>query len=171
MRDTVEITRWVQLIGGLRFDRFEMAATDQNTGAFRTRTDNLTSPQAAVIVKPINNLSVYTSYSVSYLPSSGDQFSSLTQGTLILAPQKFVNTEVGLKWNINPKLLFSTAIYNLDRTTSRFRIRPRRPARASHFQMAPLKSVAMKRAWPDMSPLPGNPRSVTPTPTPGSRMI
>jgi catecholate siderophore receptor len=116
VRDTVDITRWLRIIGGLRFDRLEMAATDQNTGIFRTRTDNLTSPQAAVIVKPINNLSVYTAYSVSYLPSSGDQFSSLTQGTLILAPQKFVNTEVGLKWNINPKLLFSTAIYNLDRT-------------------------------------------------------
>ena len=115
-RDTVEITRWLQLIGGLRFDRFEMSATDFNTGSFRTRTDNLTSPQAAVIVKPIENLSVYGSYSVSYLPSSGDQFSSLTQGTLILQPQKFVNTEVGVKWNINPKLLFSTAIYNLDRT-------------------------------------------------------
>jgi catecholate siderophore receptor len=116
VRDTAEITRWLQLIGGLRFDRFEMAATDQNTNIFRARTDNLTSPQAAVIVKPIDSLSIYSAYSVSYLPSAGDQFSSLTQGTLILQPQKFVNTEVGLKWNINPKLLFSTAIYNLDRT-------------------------------------------------------
>jgi catecholate siderophore receptor len=115
-RDTVEITRYLQLIGGLRFDRFEMSATDQNINAFRTRDDNLTSPQAAMILKPVDNLSLYGSYSVSYLPSSGDQFSSLTLGTLILTPQKFVNTEVGVKWNINPKLLFSTAIYNLDRT-------------------------------------------------------
>ncbi len=69
-----------------------------------------------MIVKPIDNLSIYTAYSVSYLPASGDQFSSLNPGTLILQPQKFVNTEVGVKWNINPKLLFSTAVYNLDRT-------------------------------------------------------
>ena len=48
VRDTAEITRWLQLIGGLRFDRFEMSATDFNTGIFRTRNDNLTSPQAAV---------------------------------------------------------------------------------------------------------------------------
>jgi catecholate siderophore receptor len=115
-RDTVAITRWLQLIGGLRFDRFEMSATDFNINTFRTRTDNLTSPQAAVIVKPVDNLSIYGAYSVSYLPSSGDQFSALTLGTLILQPQKFVQTEVGVKWNINPKLLFSTAIYNLDRT-------------------------------------------------------
>ena len=116
VRDTVEITRWIQLIGGVRFDRYDMSALDMNTGINRARVDNLASPQAAFIIKPMDNLSVYTAYSVSYLPASGDQFSALTDGTLILQPQKFVNTEVGLKWNINPKLLFSTAVYNLDRT-------------------------------------------------------
>jgi catecholate siderophore receptor len=61
-------------------------------------------------------MSIYTAYSVSYLPASGDQFSALTDGTLILQPQKFENTELGYKWNINPKLLFSTAVYELNRT-------------------------------------------------------
>jgi catecholate siderophore receptor len=93
-----------------------MSALDMNTNISRGRIDDKISPQAAVIVKPVDNLSVYTAYSVSYLPASGDQFSSLTSGTLILDPQKFENTEVGLKWNINPKLLFSTAVYNLNRT-------------------------------------------------------
>ena len=116
VRDTVEITRWLQLIGGVRFDRFDMSALDMNTNINRNRVDNLASPQAAVIIKPMENLSVYTAYSTSYLPASGDQFSSLSPGTLILQPQKFVNTEVGVKWNIYPKLLFSTAVYNLDRT-------------------------------------------------------
>ncbi|WP_363331156.1 TonB-dependent siderophore receptor [Bradyrhizobium sp.] len=115
-RDTVEITRWLQLIGGARFDRFDMSATDQNTDILRARVDQKISPQAAVIVKPVSNLSIYGMYSVSYLPASGDQFSSLNPGTLILEPQKFENTEVGVKWNINPKLLLSTAIYNLNRT-------------------------------------------------------
>jgi catecholate siderophore receptor len=116
VRDTIEITRWLQLIGGVRFDRFDMSALDMNIGINRNRIDDTASPQAAMIIKPMDNLSVYTAYSVSYLPASGDQFSALTDGTLILQPQKFVNTEVGLKWNIYPKLLFSTAVYNLDRT-------------------------------------------------------
>ena len=114
MRDTIEISRWLQLIVGTRFDRFEMSALDMNTNINRARTDNKMSPQAAVIVKPIESLSIYTAYSISYLPASGDQFSSLNDGTLILQPQKFENTEVGVKWNINPKLLFSAAIYNLE---------------------------------------------------------
>jgi catecholate siderophore receptor len=116
VRDTVEITRWIQLIGGARFDRFDMSALDMNTNILRSRVDDEISPQAAVIFKPADNLSIYSAYSVSYLPASGDQFSALSPGTLILQPQKFENTEVGVKWNVNPKLLFSSAIYQLNRT-------------------------------------------------------
>jgi catecholate siderophore receptor len=115
-RDTLEITRWLQLIGGVRFDRFDMSATDRNTNTSRGRVDDKLSPQAAVIVKPIENLSLYYAYSVSYLPASGDQFSSLTDGTVILEPQKFVNNEVGVKWNVVPRLQFTAAAYQLNRT-------------------------------------------------------
>ena len=68
-----------------------------------------------MILKPIENLSFYGAYSVSYLPAAGDQFSTLTNGMIILAPQKFVNKEVGVKWNINPQLLFTAAVYELNR--------------------------------------------------------
>ena len=49
------------------------------------------SPRSGVIVKPLENLSFYGSYSVSYLPSAGDQFSTLMPGTVISAPEKFEN--------------------------------------------------------------------------------
>jgi catecholate siderophore receptor len=116
VRDTIDVTRWLQLVGGVRFDHFDMSALDMNVNVNRARIDDKLSPQAAVIAKPMENLSLYGLYSVSYLPASGDQFSALTDGTLILQPQKFVMEEVGLKWNANPKLLFSTAVYDLNRT-------------------------------------------------------
>ena len=117
-RDTIEITRFLQLIAGARFDRFDLTATDMNVpgGKTRERVDDKVSPQAAVILKPIENLSLYGMYSVSYLPASGDQFSALNDGTLILEPQKFENKEVGVKWNINPRLLWTAAVYDLERT-------------------------------------------------------
>jgi catecholate siderophore receptor len=116
LRDTIEVTRWLQLIAGARFDRFDNSALDMNTNINRGRVDDEVSPSAAVIVKPIDTLSIYTMYSVSYLPASGDQFSALTNGTVILQPQEFEMEEVGVKWNISPKLLFSSAVYNLNRT-------------------------------------------------------
>jgi catecholate siderophore receptor len=116
VRDTAEVTRWLQLIGGVRFDRFDLSALDMNTNTSRGRVDNLASPHGAVIVKPRDNLSLYAAYSVSYLPASGDQFSALTDGTVILDPQKFENKEVGVKWNILPQLQYTAAVYDLERT-------------------------------------------------------
>jgi catecholate siderophore receptor len=115
-RDTIEITRWLQLIGGARFDRFDESALDMNTNTNRTLINNKVSPQAAVIVKPIENLSIYGAYSISYLPASGDQFSALNNGSVILAPQKFENKEIGVKWDIQPRLQYTAAIYDLKRT-------------------------------------------------------
>jgi catecholate siderophore receptor len=115
-RDTIEITRRLQVIGGARFDRFDESALDLNTNTNRNIVNDRVSPQAAVIVKPIDNLSIYGAYSISYLPASGDQFSALSNGTVILAPQKFENKEVGVKWNIDPRLQFTAAAYDLNRT-------------------------------------------------------
>jgi catecholate siderophore receptor len=115
-QDQIEVTRWLQFVVGARYDSFDLSALDQNTNILRSRVDEKVSPRAAVIVKPIENLSFYGAYSISYLPASGDQFSTLNPGTLILEPQKFENTEVGVKWNILPKLQFTAAIYELNRT-------------------------------------------------------
>jgi len=115
-RDTIELTRWLQLIGGARFDRFDLSALDMNTATNRARVDSKVSPHAAVIVKPIDSLSIYAAYSISYLPASGDQFSTLSSGTLLLAPQKFENKEVGVKWDVLPRLQYTAAVYDLKRT-------------------------------------------------------
>jgi catecholate siderophore receptor len=115
-RDTIEITRWLQLIAAVRVDRFDETALDLNTKTLRNRVDKLVSPADAVIFKPVENLSIYYSYMVSYLPASGDQFSALTDGTVILEPQKFVQREVGVKWNALPRLLYTAAVYDLIRT-------------------------------------------------------
>ncbi len=116
VQDQIDITRWLQVIAGARFDRFDLSTLDQNTGIQRGRVDDKVSPRVGVVLKPIDNVSIYGAYSISYLPASGDQFSSLTDATLILDPQKFENTEFGVKWNINPKLLFTSAVYELNRT-------------------------------------------------------
>lgn len=113
VQDQIEITRWLQLLVGARYDNFDLTALDLNTNTRRGRVDDFISPRAAVIVKPIDPLSLYTAWSVSYLPASGDQFSALNPSTIILEPQRFENAEVGAKWNINPKLLFTAAAYQL----------------------------------------------------------
>ena len=118
-----------------------------------------------MIVKPIENLSIYDAYSVSYLPASGDQFSALTDGTVILEPQKFENNEVGVKWNIMPRLQFTAAVYELNRTNVPL-ADPNNPG--FFLPSGATRSAASKPASTATSPTTGSPRSATPIPTRGS---
>ena len=113
VQDQIEAARWLQFLVGARYDNFDMSALDLNSAINRNRVDDFISPRAAVIVKPVDSMSLYTAWSVSYLPSSGDQFSALNPSTIIIEPQRFESAEVGAKWNINPKLLFTAAAYQL----------------------------------------------------------
>jgi catecholate siderophore receptor len=118
-QDQVALSQHVQVVGGLRFDRFDLTYHNNRNGDTLDRPDNLVSPRAGIVYKPIAPVSVYSSYSVSYLPSSGDQFSSLTVITEQLKPEQFQNYEVGAKWDARPNLSVTTALYRLDRTNTR----------------------------------------------------
>jgi catecholate siderophore receptor len=118
-QDQIELSRHLQVVTGLRFDRFELQYHNNRNGDTLSRPDNLVSPRVGVVVKPLAALSVYSSYSVSYLPSSGDQFSSLTTMTQQVEPEKFSNYEAGVKWDVARGLSVTTAIYRLDRTNTR----------------------------------------------------
>jgi catecholate siderophore receptor len=118
-QDHVALNAHLQVVGGLRFDRFDLTYRNNRDNSTLARPDNLVSPRAGVVVKPIAPLSLYGSYSVSSLPSSGDQFSSLTTVTQQVEPERFNNYEVGVKWDAAPSLALTTAVYRLDRTNTR----------------------------------------------------
>ena len=118
-QDQIELSRYVQVIAGLRFDRFDLQYHNNRNGDSLSRTDDLVSPRAGLVVKPVSALSLYSTYSVSYLPSSGDQFSSLTTITQQVEPEKFNNYELGAKWDAYRDLSLTMAAYRLDRTNTR----------------------------------------------------
>jgi catecholate siderophore receptor len=119
IQDQVEITRYIKIIGGLRFDHFDLRFHNNRSNTDFRRIDQLVSPRLGVVVKPVEQLSLYASYSVSYLPAAGDQFSTLAANTETLKPEKFQNYELGVKWDIRPNLSFTSAVYRLDRTNTR----------------------------------------------------
>ena len=118
-QDQLELSKQVQVLAGLRFDRFDLTYHNNRTGDTLSRPDNLWSPRAGLIYKPIQPVSIYGSYTVSHLPSSGDQFSSLTVITEQVKPEQFRNYEVGAKWDANSSLSLTTAVYRLTRTNTR----------------------------------------------------
>ena len=119
VQDQLELSKYVQLVTGLRFDYFDLQFHNNRTGDNLRRIDRLVSPRAGLVIKPVMSLSLYGTYSVSYLPSSGDQFSSLTTITQQVKPEKFNNYELGVKWDLRRSLFLTAAAYRQDRLNTR----------------------------------------------------
>ena len=119
LQDQLSITDDIQLIAGVRYDEFSLAVTDNFTRGTVARVDRVWSPRAGLVVKPSANASLYASWSRSFLPQSGDQFSTLDATRATLAPEEFTNYEIGAKWEVTRQLFLTAAAFILDRTNSR----------------------------------------------------
>lgn len=119
LQDQIAINRYLQVVTGVRFDYFDLQFHNNRNNQDLRRIDRLVSPRAGVIVKPVTSLSLYANYGVAYLPSSGDQFSSLTTITQQVKPEQFSNYELGAKWDVRRNLSLTTAVYRQDRTNTR----------------------------------------------------
>ena len=120
VQDQVSLGPKFNLVAGLRYDRFEIEGVDLQPNPDRPfgRRDEKVSPRIGLIYKPQENVSVYGSYSRSFLPRSGDQFLTLSPVQENLEPESFTNHEVGLKWDIRPDLNLTVAVFQLERSNA-----------------------------------------------------
>jgi catecholate siderophore receptor len=116
LQDQIRLLPSLQLIAGLRVERFEVDFRNRRTGEELKVTDTAVSPRIGLVWRPVEPLSLYASYSNSYLPRAGEQLASLTLNTRNLQPERFTNTEVGAKWDVLPELSVTAAIFQIDRT-------------------------------------------------------
>lgn len=116
LQDQIELSSQWQFIAGLRRDNFDVDFTNNRTGDRIRTTDTPVSPRAGLVFKPLTEVSLYLSYSKAFVPRAGDQLSSLTLTNQALDPEEFKNLELGAKWDINPALSATAALYQLDRS-------------------------------------------------------
>lgn len=119
IQDQIKLGGGFEFIGGLRYDKLDIAVTNQFTNVRVKRVDDLWSPRAGLVFKPVPQASLYLSYSKSYLPQSGDQFLSFDATFAALKPETFDNYEIGAKWDIKTGLTATLALYRLDRSNTR----------------------------------------------------
>ena len=117
-QNQIELSPQWQAIAGLRYERFDLDFHNNRDNSNLSRADNMVSPRFGLVFKPVTAVSLYGSHSVSHLPSSGDQFGSLTATTQTLEPETFRNYEIGAKWDVLPELSLTAAGYRLDRSNS-----------------------------------------------------
>jgi len=116
-QDEIALNEYLHLVLGARFDSFDIEALDRKTGTTRSRTDEEISPRVGIILKPKENISIYASYSETFLPRSGEQFATITDKTAALDPDTFTNLEAGVKWDIKPGLSLTTTIFDMEKSS------------------------------------------------------
>lgn len=127
VQDQIELTKQLQIIAGLRYDKFQVDFRNNRNGATTRSDDGLVSPRVGLVFKPIAPLSLYANYSIAYQPRAGEQLGSLSAADADLKPEKFKNYELGAKWDVTDKLAATAALYRLERSNMRVLLDPNNP--------------------------------------------
>ena len=128
LQDLVELgDQWV-LLGGLRYDGVDFDERTNQRGSYRThgRSNGSLSPRLGVVYKPGGGFSLYSSYSRSFRPKSGEKIlnepeDGATQITPDMVgpvdPELATQFEVGGRWtDADNRLSATLALYDLART-------------------------------------------------------
>lgn len=130
IQDEIEISENLDIVIGARYDSFDIDVDSfGRTGdplnnvngdvVFLdndSRKDDQVSPRAGIIYKPQENISIYASYSESFLPRSGEQYANIG-GNAALDPDTFKNREIGIKYDFAEGLSFTAAIFQNEQST------------------------------------------------------
>ena len=111
VQDEIALSENFDLVLGARFDSFDIEVFNVKADELRNRTDEEVSPRAGVVYKPQENISIYASYSESFLPRSGEQYANINGDADQLDPDTFTNQEIGIKWDFMEGLSFTAAIF------------------------------------------------------------
>ncbi|MEL7219106.1 MAG: TonB-dependent receptor, partial [Pseudomonadota bacterium] len=117
IQDEIELTDWLNIVVGGRFDSFDITVNNVPAAEVRTRKDEEFSPRGGIIIKPRENISIYASYSESFLPRSGEQFANINGNNDALDPNTFTNLEAGLKWDFEQGLSLTAAIFEIEQSS------------------------------------------------------
>ena len=112
--------QWKMILGG-RLDSHDITITDtKTTTSVQTAKDETFSPRLGIIFKPVDEMSVYFSYSESFLPRAGEQYKKLPANADRLDPDVYENTEIGLKYDMDSGLSLAASIFESDQTTATY---------------------------------------------------
>lgn len=114
IQDQIQLLNNLILLAGVRYDTVEQRVLNLPT-AFEanesdaTQTDDAFSPRIGLVYQPLENLSLYASYSQSFVPNS-----STTASGDFLEPERGEGFEIGVKAELlDDRLLATLAYYDI----------------------------------------------------------
>jgi len=117
IQDEIALSENLDVVFGARLDSFDIQVLNVPAGEIRSRKDDEVTPRFGVVYKPLENISLYASYSESFLPRSGEQYTDINGSNNQLVPDTFTNREAGLKWDFSRGLSLTAAIFEIDQSS------------------------------------------------------
>ncbi|MFQ4144466.1 TonB-dependent receptor [Chlorogloeopsis sp. ULAP02] len=111
LQDQISLFDNLKLLAGLRYDNVEQKTINNPTtvnprSSETTQSDNAVTPRLGIVYQPIQELSLYASYSQSFTPNSGTAVTGST-----LEPERGEGYEVGAKAELFEGKLSATLAY------------------------------------------------------------
>ena len=116
VQDQIDLTDNIKFMIGGRHDSFDITVADIKNNTSESRIDTEFSLRAGLVFKPSEEMSLYWSFSQSFLPRSGEQYKALSATSARLDPDVFESNEVGLKYDISPRLNLTLSYFNSEQT-------------------------------------------------------
>ena len=112
--------QWIMVLGA-RYEQVDTSIKKYTVASGRSalttgsattsRDDSNVSPRLGVIYKPQNNMSLYLSYSESFIPKSGEQYKSWGSNAAF-DPDVYENTELGFKYDMESGISLSVSYFD-----------------------------------------------------------
>jgi len=116
LQDEIALTEKFSLVLGARYDNFDIEVFNVPANENRSRNDDEISPRGGLIFKPRENISLYASYSETFLPRSGEQYANINGDADDLDPDEFESREIGMKWDFEAGLSLTMAYFENEQT-------------------------------------------------------
>jgi iron complex outermembrane receptor protein len=111
IQDQINFFDNFKMLAGVRFDTFNQIDINRLTNTSTRQSGQVFSPRLGIVYQPIQPISLYASYSESFVPTIGRTF----DGTPF-EPSKGRQYEIGVKADLSETLSASLAFYDLTRT-------------------------------------------------------
>jgi len=117
-QDTLHLTNWLALVGGVRWMEYDQLAGKGLTN-FATNTNlsgNKVLPLGGVIFKLTDEVSLYASYTQSLKPTS--TIAAFASGFVVdstIAPEEGTQWETGIKFDLDKRLSGTFALYDIEK--------------------------------------------------------
>jgi catecholate siderophore receptor len=113
LQDQIALTDALDLVLGLRYNKFEFDVRDVENDDDVVDTDSEVSPRVGLIFDATENMSLYAAYSESMTARNDEQYADIKGDDALTDANTFENLEAGINLKLSDRISLNAAVFKL----------------------------------------------------------